>query len=76
MGLNQEKSADMGVDKVRADAVNHADRLLMQLQADHADLTQWPERRHRTAIQIAPGLSALAQVVQATERVRAELRHG
>lgn len=76
MSSNQERSTEMGLDKLRADAVTHADRLLQQLLTNHADLKQWRERPHRTAIKIEPGLSALAQVVEAAQRVRAELQRG
>jgi hypothetical protein len=76
MSLRQENSTDMGLDKLRVDAAHRADRLLKQLLTNQADLTRWRQRRHQAAIDIEPGLGALAEAIKATKRVRAELQRG
>ena len=76
MSTEGEKSPEMNLCKLRAGVLDCADRLLEQLQADQTDLLQWRERRHKTALETEPGLSALAKVIEATQRVRAELQGG
>jgi hypothetical protein len=76
MSRNEEDSTDRNLGKLRTDAIDCAERLLQQLQADQADLLQWRQRRHITAIEIESGLSTLANAIDATQRVRAKMNGG
>jgi hypothetical protein len=76
MSTEGENVADTDLHKLRADAMDRAQRLLQQLQADHADLRQWRERRRKTTLETEPGIDALAKVIEAAQRVRAELQDG